>query len=346
MRARGGEVREVLFAGELVDLAGERCVISTLTDVTDRNRALAELRASRERLERMFRGSPLPIAISGIEDGAVIDVNDAWSRTYGYAREAILGRNFVELGLWVDADARRRMRDQLLANGAVRNLEARWRKSSGETAEVLLSGDVIELDGVPVMLSAALDITERTSAERRLRESEARFTKIFHSSPVPVVITRLVDGAYVEVNEAWSKWFGWSRDEVVGKTSIELGIWTHPGDREEFVRMLQAGVGVRNMECRFRKRSGELADVLISADLLELGGEVVHRGLGHGHHRPQAGRAAAARVGAAVPRLRRGGRRVRLGARRRRALHVSCRAAWSRCSAMRPTSCSAAGRSS
>ena len=274
VRARGGEVRDVLFAAELVDLAGERCVISTLTDVTDRNRALVELRASRERLERMFRGSPLPIAISGIEDGAVIDVNDAWSRTYGYAREAILGRNFLELGLWIDGDARRRMRDQLLASGAVRNFEARWRKASGEPAEVLLSGDVIELDGAPVMLSAALDVTERNSAERRMRESEARFSKIFHSSPVPVVITRLVDGTFIEVNDAWAKWFGWSRDEVVGRTSIELGIWTHPGDREEFVRMLQAGMGVRNMEVRLRKRSGELADVLASADVLELGGEV------------------------------------------------------------------------
>src|SRR5262245_35691994 len=258
VRARGGEVREVLFAGELVDLAGERCVISTLTDVTDRNRALVELRASRERLERMFRGSPLPIAISGIEGGAVIDVNDAWSRTYGYAREAILGRNFVELGLWVDPDARRGMRDQLLAHGAVRNFETRWRKSSGEVAEVLLSGDVIELDGDPVMLSAALDVTERNSAERRLRESEARFTKIFHSSPVPVSIARLADGAYIEVNDAWTKWSGWSREEVVGKTSAELGIWTHRSDRDEFVRMLQAGMGVRNMELRLRKRSGEL----------------------------------------------------------------------------------------
>ena len=273
VRARAGEVREVLFAAELAELAGERCVISTLTDVTDRNRALAELRASRERLERMFRGSPLPIAISGIEDGAVIDVNDAWSHTYGYAREAILGRNFVELGLWLEPGARRRVRDELLASGAVRNFEARWRKSSGEAADVLLSGDVIELDGVPVMLSAALDVTERNAAERRLRESEARFAKIFHSSPMPVVISRLGDGACLEVNDAWSKWFGWSREEAVGRTSIELGIWTHPGDREEFVRMLQVGVGVRNMECRFRKRSGELADVLVSADMLDLGGE-------------------------------------------------------------------------
>ena len=161
VRARGGDVRDVLFSAELVDLAGERCVISTLTDVTERNRALAELRASRERLERMFRGSPLPIAISAIEDGAVIDVNDAWSRTYGYARDEILGRTFVELGLWIDPDARRRMHDQLLADGAVRNFECRWRKNSGEIADVLLCADVIELDGEPVMLSTALDITER-----------------------------------------------------------------------------------------------------------------------------------------------------------------------------------------
>jgi diguanylate cyclase (GGDEF)-like protein/PAS domain S-box-containing protein len=273
VRARGGVVRDVLFAAELVDLAGERCVVSTLTDVTERNRALVELRASRERLERMFRGSPLPIAISGIEDGAVIDVNDAWSRTYGYAREAILGRNFVELGLWLDTEARRRMRDQLLASGAVRNFEARWRKSSGEIAEVLLSGDVMELDGAPVMLSAAIDVTEHNSAQRRLRESEARFTKIFHSSPMPVVITRLADGTHVEVNEAWTKAYGWSREEALAKGSVELGIWTHQGDRDEFVRMLQTGVGVRNFECRVRKRGGELADVLLSADVLELGGD-------------------------------------------------------------------------
>jgi len=274
VRARGGDVRDVLFAAELVELAGERCVISTLTDVTDRNRALVELRASRERLERMFRGSPLPIAISGIEDGRVIDVNDAWSHTYGYARESILGRNFVELGLWLDTDARRRMRDQLLASGAVRNFEARWRKASGETAEVLLSGDVIELDGAPVMLSAALDVTDRTRSERRLRESEARFSKIFHSSPMPVLISRLADGTYLEVNDAWSKWCGWSRDETVGKTSLELGVWLHSADRKEFVRMLQAGMGVRNMEVRQRKRSGEIAEVLLSSDVLELGGEL------------------------------------------------------------------------
>jgi PAS domain S-box-containing protein len=171
VRARGGEVRDVLFAAELVELAGERCVISTLTDVTDRNRALVELRASRERLERMFRGSPLPIAISGIEDGAVIDVNDAWSRTYGYAREAILGRNFIELGLWIDTDARRC--GPAAANGAVRN-RGPLAESSGAPP-----GSLRRHDGARRRAGDArrADVTEQSSAERCMREFEARFSK-------------------------------------------------------------------------------------------------------------------------------------------------------------------------
>jgi diguanylate cyclase (GGDEF)-like protein/PAS domain S-box-containing protein len=273
VRGRGGEPREVLYSGELVELAGSRCVISTLTDVTERNRALAELRASRERLERMFRGSPLPIAISSVEDGTVIDVNDAWTRTFGYAREELLGRNFVEVGLWLDVDARRRLRELLLAQSTVRNYECHWRKKTGEIADVLLSGDLIELDGEPVVLSTGLEVTERKRAEARLRESEGRFVKIFQSSPVPVVISRLADGRYLEVNDAWARWSGWSRDEAVGRTSIDLNLWSHSEDREQFVQVVRSGVVVRNMEMRFRKRSGELAEVLVSAEVIELAGE-------------------------------------------------------------------------
>ena len=273
VRAAGGAVREMLYSGELVELAGRRCVISTLTDVTERNRALTELRASRERLERMFRGSPLPIAISGIENGTVVDVNDAWTRAFGYAREELLGRTFIDIGLWVDLDARRRLRDALLGQGAVRNYECQWRKKSGEIADVLLSGDVIELGGEPVVLSTGLDVTERKRAEARLRESEARFVKIFQSSPVPIVISRLGDGTCLEVNEAWARWFGLPREEAVGKTALDLQVWATPGDRDEFVQMLSTGIAVRNLECRLRKRSGELADVLVSAEVLDLGGE-------------------------------------------------------------------------
>ncbi len=273
VRRSNGEVRDVLLSAVTVDLHGSATIISTAVDVTERNRAAAELALSQERFERLFRASPLPIAISGVDDGAVIDVNDAWMRAYGYSRGEILGRNFVALGLWMDIDARRRVRDILRAGGMVRNFECRWRKKSGEIADVLISAEEVEIGGERVMLSNGIDVTEQRRAEAALRETQARFEKIFQSSPVPVVISRLEDGRYVEVNDAWLAWSGHSREAAVGATSVGLGVWPSADDRNAFARELRERHAVRNMEARLRKRSGELADVVLSAEPIELAGE-------------------------------------------------------------------------
>lgn len=267
----GGALRDILFTASVVRLGGEDIVISTSVDVTERNRARTELLASRERFEKLFRLSPQPIAISGIEDGAVIDVSDSWLSTYGYAREAVLGRDFVALGLWVDPEERRALRERLFAEGSVRALEVRWRRASGEIADVLFHGDVITLDGRAVMLSTGIDITARRRQERLLAESENRFATIFRASPVPVLISRLDDGEYLEVNEAWTRFFGWSRDETLARTSLALGIWTDPVERERFVALL-AQKGFHSAELRLRKKSGEVCDVVLSAGVIELAG--------------------------------------------------------------------------
>jgi diguanylate cyclase (GGDEF)-like protein/PAS domain S-box-containing protein len=271
--ARDREVRDVLLSAALVDLQGTSTVITTTVDVTERNRAAAELAVSRERFERLFRASPMPIAISGVDDGAVIDVNDAWVRAYGYSREEMLGRNFVALGLWIDLDARRRVRDILRTGAPVRNLECRWRKKSGEVADVLISAELVELAGERVMLSNGIDVTEHRRAEAALRETQARFAKIFQSSPVPVVISRLDDGRYLEVNDAWLTWSGHDRAATIGFTAFDLGVWLEPADRAELTQQVRDGKTVRNLETRMRKRSGETADVLLSAEPIELGGE-------------------------------------------------------------------------
>ncbi len=267
----GGALRDILFTASVVHLGGEDIVISTSVDVTERNRVRAELLSSRERFEKLFRSSPQPTAISGVEDGAVIDVSDAWLSTYGYARESVLGRDFVALGLWVDPGERRALRERLLAEGAVRGLECRWRRASGEVADVLFYADVVTLDGLPVMLSTGIDITARRRQERLLAESESRFATIFRASPVPVIISRLDDGEYVEVNEAWSRFFGWPREETLGRTSLALGIWVDPAERERFVAPL-VQKGFHSAELRLRKKSGEVCDVVLSAGVIELAG--------------------------------------------------------------------------
>ncbi|HKO88582.1 MAG TPA: PAS domain S-box protein, partial [Burkholderiales bacterium] len=270
---RNNEERDILYSAEVLEFRGERCVIVSIVDITERRRAEKLIHESNARLERMFRSSPQPVAISGLVDGRIIDVNDAWCATYGYSREDLIGRDFLAMGLWADASSRAEMREHLLSYGSVREFECHWRRKSGDVAEVLLSGDVIEFDGERVLLSSAIDVTERVRGQARLRESEIRFSTIFSASPVPIMISRITDGGYVEVNEAWTRFFGYTRNEVVGRASCDLDLWPAPSEWDDLVNMVKAGKSVRGLECRLRKKSGELAEVAIWSELIELSHE-------------------------------------------------------------------------
>ncbi|HEY6951935.1 MAG TPA: PAS domain S-box protein, partial [Bacteroidota bacterium] len=74
------------------------------------------------------------------------------------------------------------------------------------------------------------DITERKQAEVALRESEQRFSKVFYASPVPASITRESDGRYVDVNESFLKRMGYDREEVIGRSALDIGFWAEPSD--------------------------------------------------------------------------------------------------------------------
>lgn len=106
-----------------------------------------------------------------------------------------------------------------------------------------------------------------------LRESEDKFTKIFRSSPDPIRITTVNEGRYVEVNESFSDLSGYSRDEVIGKTSNDLKIWVKPEDRERFRHLLEAEGVVRNLELEYRAKSGEIRISLLSAEIIDIDGE-------------------------------------------------------------------------
>jgi diguanylate cyclase (GGDEF)-like protein/PAS domain S-box-containing protein len=272
-QVRDGEQRDILYSAEGVDFRGDRCVVVSILDVTERRKAEEQVRDSNARLHRMFRASPHPVAISGMVDGRIMDVNDAWCDAYGYSREDVLGRDFLGMGVWATGSVRTDLRDHLMTHGSIREFECQWRRKSGDVAEVLLSGDVLEFAGERVLLSSVIDVTERVRGQARLRESESRFSTIFSASPVPIMISRIADGGYVEVNDAWTRFFGYSRNEVVGRASCDLDLWPTPAEWDDLVTMVKTGQSVRGVECRLRKRSGEIAETTIWCELIELSHE-------------------------------------------------------------------------
>jgi PAS domain S-box-containing protein len=137
-----------------------------------------------------------------------------------------------------------------------------------------------EIDFVSALasiVSLALEESNRARAERllfeseaRLRESEARFSTAFRASPALMTISRLSDEKYIEVNDAFVRWYGLHRDDIIGHDTKELGTWLNLEDRAKFWADLKSNGSVRELECHARTRRGTMGTLLLSADIIEI----------------------------------------------------------------------------
>jgi PAS domain S-box-containing protein len=232
----------------------------------------AALEESQRRLARMIDASPESITITTLDDGVFIEANPACEQLYGYKREELVGRSAVELGFWTDPEDRRRFVADLRRHGAVEAREVRLRRRNGELREVLASGALIEFEGRQLMLFQAVDVTERRRAEHLLEESEARLAKMIEASPEAITIGSLEEGKFIEANPACEHLTGYTREELIGRSPVELGFWPDPEERGRFISDLRRDQVVHGRELRLRRKGGELRTILASAAIIDLKG--------------------------------------------------------------------------
>lgn len=125
-------------------------------------------------------------------------------------------------------------------------------------------------------ISFALDNFDRENqrklAEEVLRISEEKFSKTFHNSPNPISITKIADGKIIEINDAFSRITGYTREEAVGRTTVELGIWENPVDRANFIGDLKKNGRVVDLEIVFKTRTNQVT-CLVSSEIVEIQNE-------------------------------------------------------------------------
>ena len=166
----------------------------------------------------------------------------------------------------------RKMAADIIVRGVkAGTIEVGYLKATPKEANGLFSiEESLLLDAVAERLGA---ITEHRQAEEALRESEEKFSKAFHASPDAIAITTLKDGTFLEVNESFTRFSGYTREEAIGQTSANLNTWAKAEERDRILRILKEKGRVYNEELGFRMKSDEIRIGLFAAELINVGDE-------------------------------------------------------------------------
>jgi len=269
----GGE-RKILYLNASPLAAADReahGVVATLEDITERMEALERLHQSEERFSSLFRLSPDSILLTEMSTGVIVDVNDTFTETHGYLPEEVLGKSIQELGLYADDNQRREVMELVKRDGQVQNVEIRGKTKSGKITIFSLSSQIMEIGEARYRISVLRDITERTRAVEQLRQSEERFSRLFRLSPEAISLMDMQTYRLADVNEAFLKLSGYELEELLGKTSVELGFYADERRRGALFEQLKRDGHVENFEFEARRKDGQLLQCSISCHIITIG---------------------------------------------------------------------------
>ncbi|MCJ8501061.1 GAF domain-containing protein [Desulfatitalea alkaliphila] len=135
--------------------------------------------------------------------------------------------------------------------------------------------DESDVQQLTLLMDGLWKIIRTKRVEQALRESQARFAKAFLSSPAPLVISEIDSGRFIDVNDCWVRMLGHSREELLGHTSKEVGIWADPADRDRMVALLRQKGAIKEAPVQFVSKSGERIHALWSTETITLDGRPV-----------------------------------------------------------------------
>jgi PAS domain S-box-containing protein len=237
IRDRAGRPIDVVYSSESFDLAGVRCAVTIIRDVTELKRSEAALADNEQRFRSFVENANVGIYRS-TPDGRIVMANPALLKLLGYGTFGEMAQRNLEEEGYEPSYSRREFKERIERSGLLEGWVAAWKTRDGGTIYVRESATVIRgEDGAVLYYDGTIeDISERRNAEEALRESEERFRTLTAAAFEGIVITE--NGRILDINDQGLRLFGRARDEMIGHEVLEF---VPPEGRQQVSDRIRSG---------------------------------------------------------------------------------------------------------
>ena len=279
---KDGSAFPVEISARAIAVDDKKYFQSIVRDISERKRADERLRENETFLNSIIEQSPLAMWISN-NQGTLIRINRACCELLQIREDEVIGKYNILQDSIVEAQGLLPLVRKVFENGETVRFEIIYDSTQLQNLELsrkvslILDTTVFPIKDIHGRVTHAviqnMNISERKRAEEALRNSENKFSKAFHVSPDVLVISRFADGLIIEVNGSWGRLFGYSREEVIGRNSLEMGLFANPADRQNLAAQLQEQNFVHDFEAEIKCKSGEVRQVTLSVETIEIDSE-------------------------------------------------------------------------
>lgn len=229
------------------------------------------LHESEEIYRRAFEKANLGMCLVDLK-GKILQANEKMSEIFGYSQPELEAITVNDLAVPEDAPVSTLFMGEAIAGSEDQKIfEKRYYHRDGHIIHGQVASSLVrDVNGEPLyFISQVQDITERKRAEERIKASEEKFRKAFMTAADAFFLATLNEGRIIEANESFKDVFGFTREEAIGKTSVELGLYADPNDRKNWVAELKACGQVRNLKLQGRKKGGARLIASLSVSLID-----------------------------------------------------------------------------
>jgi PAS domain S-box-containing protein len=266
-RRKDGSIYDVEISSNSVEIAGQKLIVCICRDISEHVKAEQTLSDEVQR-RRILVDQSLDGIVVLDENFAVFEANRKFADMLGYSPEEVSHLSVFD---WEEQVPHDEIIEMMLSeNTSGSPFQTKHRRKDGTTFDVEISSNKVIIAGRKLTFCICRDITERISAGKALKESEEKFAKAFRSNPNSTTISTLPEGRFIEINETFTKITGFTREEAIGKTACEIGLWPDATDRQKMMDQLQTKGSVHSLDIKFRTKNGKIIYCRASGEIIDV----------------------------------------------------------------------------